>query len=405
MTSTEVNSSNAGVPTGTSASPLRILHVDSEKSWRGGQQQVFSLMQGLRERGHEQRLVTPLQSHLGVRAREAGFAVEEFDLIGWYDPRIFGIFKQIIANFQPTLVHAHSGNGQAIAHMTCRKSHPIVVTRRVDFAVKKNPLSRWRYRSPGTRYIAISNAVKNVLRDAGVPDDRITIVHSGVDPTRASGGIGTALRPAFLGDREGPVVGYVGAIVDHKNPLLLAEAARLIDRDLPGLRVIYIGAGPIQDSPEWSEKVRATPSLFYETGWRADIAEVFASLDMFVMPSVEEGLCTSLLDAQAAGVPCIVTAAGGMVEIVRDGINGLVVPSRDAKALSEAIMRLAGDDALRAKFRAAGPEVVRERFTLDAMVAGNEACYMKIRDEVETGRFQGIAPRVYEKPASDERTG
>lgn len=384
---------------------MRILHIDSEKSWRGGQQQVFSLMQGLREKGHEQRLVTPLQSHLGVRAREAGFQVDEFDLIGWYDPRIFGLFKHIITEFQPTLVHAHSGNGQAIAHMTCRKTHPVVVTRRVDFAVKRNPLSLWRYRSPGTRYIAISNAVKQALRSAGVPEERITIVHSGVDSTRASGGVATALRPAFLGDREGPVVGYVGAIVEHKNPLLLAEAARIIDTDYPGLRIVYIGSGPIQDTPEWAEKVRSTPSLFYEAGWRADVADVFASLDIFVMPSVEEGLCTSLLDAQAAGVPCIVTAAGGMVEIVRDGVNGLVVPSRDPAALAAAIARLAGDEKLRAKFRAAGPVVVKERFTIEAMVAGNEAFYKKIKAEVDAGRFHGIAPRARVEPKTDAERG
>jgi len=393
-----VTKDSAGLPTGAPAKPLRILHIDSEKSWRGGQQQVFSLMQGLRERGHEQALVTPLQSHLGVRAREAGFRVDEYELAGWYDPRVFGFFKQVFAGFPPDIVHAHSGNAHSIAHMTCRKTHPIVVTRRVDFAVKKNALSLWRYRSPGTRYVAISRAVKQVLVNAGVPEDRITIVHSGVDPSRASGGVGTALRPTFLGDREGPVVGYVGAIVDHKNPLLLAEAARIIDRDLPGLRVIYVGSGPIQETPEWAEKVRSTPSLFHEAGWRADVAEVFASLDIFVMPSVEEGLCTSLLDAQAAGVPCIITAAGGMVEIVQDGVNGLVVPSRDANALGRAILRLAGDETLRASFRAAGPEVVREKFTLDAMVAGNEAHYMKIRADVQSGRFRGIAPRTQPHP-------
>lgn len=364
---------------------MRVLHIDSERGWRGGQQQAFSLMSGLAARGCVQVLGTPEGSELGRRAGAAGIEVAEYRGLGWWDPRAGRVLRAAADRTGARIVHAHSANAHAIAHRVFGDTHPIVVTRRVDFAIRRNPFSLARYRHGGTHYIAISSAIRGMLLEAGVRPERIALVPSGIDPGRASGGRREALRGEFLGGREGPVVGFVGALVGHKDPMLLARAGVLLEGRLPGLRVVFVGAGEVAESPEWGFAVRGRRGLFLEAGWRQDIADVFAALDLFVMPSREEGLCTSLLDAQAAGVPCVVTAAGGMVDIVRDGENGLLVPVGDAGALARAIERLWRDGEARTRFAARGREVVRERFTVEAMVEGNLEVYRGIAGPAPLG--------------------
>lgn len=356
---------------------MRVLHLDSERTWRGGQQQVAWLVAGLARRGVAQDVAAPAGAELLVRLRRDGLVRgAEYTGAGAWDPRGVWAVREAAQAMDATVVHAHSGNAHTLAYRAFAGRLPIVVTRRVDFAIKTNWLSRAKYRSPAVHFIAISSAVRDALRAGGVPQERIALVPSGIDPARArSGPRGTAVRAELLGGAEGPLVGFVGALVEHKDPLTLARAAAPLARRLPGARVVFIGEGRLRAA---IESVASGAGIIHLAGHRADVPDCLAALDVFCMPSREEGLCTSLLDAQAAGVPCVITRAGGMIDIVTHESNGLVVPVGDAEALADALATLATDGARRERFAAAGRAIVDARFTTDAMVEGTLAVYRRV---------------------------
>lgn len=357
---------------------MRILHIDTEKGFRGGENQVMALMRGLATRGIEQALVAAPGEELARRAREEGFAVHEKPAAPDWAPSSSKFLRQLVATHGITLAHAHTGNAHTLAWRALGGRLPIVVTRRVDFAVKRNPLSRRKYRTPGVHFIAISRGVAEVLRAGGVAPERIDLVPSGIDPERFRGAEGRArLRAEWHVEEPGPVVGFVGAYVDHKDPLNLVEAALLAD--LPQTtKFVLVGEGNQRPALEAAIRSHVLGDRVLLTGWREDVGDCLAAFDLFVMPSKLEGLCTSLLDAQAVGLPCVACAAGGIPDIIRDGENGLLVPPRDPRALADAITRLWNSVEMQQRFRAAGPFTVQQHFTIDRMVEGTLAVYERL---------------------------
>lgn len=253
------------------------------------------------------------------------------------------------------------------------------MTRRVDFGIRKNPLSRRKYRAPNVHLIAISRGVREVLVQGGVPPGRIEIVPSGVDPKRFAGAQGRDEWRRRWGVREpGPVVGVVGSYVDHKDPLNLIRATPYLVESLPGVRVVFVGEGELRPAMEAEARRLGLSGNVILTGWQQEVGDCLAAMDLFVMPSKLEGLCTSLLDAMAAGLPCVATTAGGIPDIVQDGRTGLLVPPGDPKALADAIKRLWSDAPLRKELRDRGPRHVAENFSVEKMVEGTLNCYHKI---------------------------
>lgn len=357
---------------------LRVLHLDSERTWRGGQQQTAWLMEGLAHAGITQDLVAPAENPLHRVADELGIfsrTIEAGPLPGYVSWRKL---RALSEEFNPTIIHAHAARAHGFAVRGFAGRVPVLSTRRVDFAIKRNWWSRRKYLAAGQDYIAISNAIGRILCAAGIAENRIHLVPSGVDLSRARSGDRGKLRPRWLPTGSGPLIGFVGALVEHKAPWLLVEALPAVLDALPDARVVFIGEGPLREKLQEMAHTRGIADRVLITGWRDDVPDALAALDLFVMPSQEEGLCTSLLDAQAAGIPSVITAAGGMVDIVEDGVNGLVVPIGAAAALSRAIIRLWQGAEDRAAFAAAGRARVEARFTREAMVRGNVEVYERI---------------------------
>lgn len=349
---------------------MKILHIDTEKGFRGGEGQVMTLLRGLAARGIDQALMAAEGEELARRA-----SAEGFDVIG-----VSSLTKALPSRAKAPsgfdLVHAHTGNAHTLALKLFAGRAPILVTRRVDFPVKRNYFSRRKYTHPQVHFIAISNAIAEVLKQGGVDPARIAVVPSGVDPTRFRGATGRdRLRREWSIEEPGPVIGFIGAYVDHKDPLNLIRAAAKATTLPRTARFVFVGEGQLRAAMEEQVRRLNVGNRVLLTGWREDIGDCLAAFDMFVMPSKLEGLCTSLLDAQAVGLPCVACAAGGIPDIITEGENGLLVPPQNAETLSEAIERLWNNEAMRAKFHAEGPRVVEARFSIERMVQGSIDIY------------------------------
>lgn len=354
--------------------PMRIVHIDTEKGWRGGENQLFLLARGLADRGHENLVVAQPDSALAQRARDAGLEVAEIAMGGEWDLIARRRLRAAVRRFNAHLVHAHTAHAHALGlGAVARPGLPpfLVVSRRVDFPVGKTFFSRRKYLAPCARFIAISNGVALALADGGVAADRIRIVHSGVDPHRFSA---TATGERFRAEMGwGPdcfVVGNVAALVDHKGHVFLLEAARRVLDQAPHARFCVAGQGELRAELERRRDELDLGDRFRFLGQRDDIEECLKGFDLFALSSRLEGLCTSVIDAMWVGAPVVATRTGGVPDLVRHEATGLLVAPCDGAALAEAITRMINAPALRRRLAEQARMEVIERFTADRMVEG-----------------------------------
>ena len=357
------------------------LHIDTARTWRGGQNQVLLTVLGMRALGHRAMLVAHAEGELRQRAREGLELIAlaprtEMDLSAAW--RLSRLIKQL----GPDVVHAHDPHGVAMAALALSMSTqlakpPLVAARRVDFHLKGNALSRWKYRQVDC-FICASEAVRRMLVADGVPAARAVTVHEGIDLGHVDAAPAADLHADLWLPHGSPIVGNVAALVPHKGQRHLIEAAAIVVTRVPDARFVIAGEGELRPVLERQIKEHHLEKHVFLTGFRPDILSVHKGFDIFVMSSVTEGLGTSLLDAMACGKPIVATTAGGMPEVVEDGATGLVVPPRDHQAMAAAIVKLLTSPDLRARMGAAGLARVRARFSVERMVQDTLEIYRRV---------------------------
>lgn len=357
------------------------LHIDSARTWRGGQNQVLLTVLGLRALGHRAMLVTHPAGELRQRAREGLDLIPlapatEMDLSAAW--RLSRLVKQL----KPDVIHAHDPHGVAMAALALSMSTqlakpPLIASRRVDFHIKGNALSRWKYRQVDC-FVCASDAIRKMLIADGVPATYVVTIHEGIDLAHVAAAPPADLHAELWLPHHAPIVGNVAALVPHKGQRHLVEAAAIVVTQVPDARFVIAGEGELRASLERQIRERRLEKHVFLAGFRPDILSVHRGFDIFVMSSVTEGLGTSLLDAMACGKPVIATTAGGMPEVVADGESGILVPPRDDAALAAAIVRLLKDPPLRAAMGAAGERRVRERFSSERMVQDTLDLYKRV---------------------------
>jgi glycosyltransferase involved in cell wall biosynthesis len=296
-------------------------------------------------------------------------------------------FARLLKRLAPDVIHAHDPHGIAMASLALTlgatpKNAPgrmpaLVASRRVDFHLKGNSFSRWKYRQVDC-FIAASRAIQQMLIGDRVPAERTVTVHEGIDVEHVIAAPPVNVHEAFFLPHGAPIVGNVAALVPHKGQRYLIEAAHLVVREVPDARFIILGEGELRGHLEKQVHEHHLEKHVLLPGFRTDVLGCIKGFDLFAMSSVTEGLGTSLLDAMACARPIVATTAGGIPEIVQDGATGLLVPPRDAAALASAIVRALKDAALRKRFADAGFARVQERFTVERMVAETARVYARV---------------------------
>ncbi|HEY8551224.1 MAG TPA: glycosyltransferase [Vicinamibacterales bacterium] len=361
---------------------MLTLHIDTARTWRGGQNQALLTVLGLRSLGHRTVLVAHPRGELRRRASEGP------DLIplaprGELDLAAAWRLARILRGLKPAIVHAHDPHGvamgaAAIGYGTVGTPAPILVaSRRVDFALRLNALSRWKYRQVRA-FLCASECIRQMLLAQGMPADRVVTVHEGIDLQHVDAAPPVSVRETFWLPHNAPIVGCVGALVEHKGHRHLIRAAAQIVHELPDARVVILGEGELR--PELTQLIRelGLERHVLLPGFRPDVLSLMKTFDVFVMPSITEGLGTSVLDALACRRPVVASRVGGIPEVVEDGVTGLLVPPRDPDLLAEAIVRLLQDRELADRLASTGRQRVEERFTAERMVEETVAVYRRL---------------------------
>lgn len=348
------------------ARPLRVLHLNSERGWRGGERQTLWLARGLRDMGHESVLAAWPGSPLAERGAGAGLSVIPAQPRFPVDPvSAIGLGR---ASRGFDVLHAHTGNALTQGALAPRPASSALVTvKRVDRPAHAGMLTRWKY-SRCDAVIAVSGFVRQQLIDEGAPADRVVVVPDGVDLTRVMAPVPVEQLRA-LGVREGlPLIVMVAALVPVKDPLVFVRAIASASRLGTGFQALLVGDGELGPAVRAERDRLGLHGTLHLAGWQDHTDGFVAAADVLVLTSLGEGQGSILLDAMQCGLPVVATRAGGIPDMVEDGATGFLLPTGDADAIGEALARLCADEALRRRMGAAG-RLRAQGFSLERTVA------------------------------------
>lgn len=369
---------------------MNVLHLDTGTEWRGGQQQVLYLTQGLQEMGVISVVATPAGSPLATQLRRRNLPVIEIPYAAPYAPRSVRGVQKILAERAWNILHMHTSHAHTLGFLALRLPPPktfhkpaFVVSRRVDFVPHGDPLSRLKYTSGGQFFVCVSEAIRRVLEEYGVPARSLYVVRSGVSvPRRPRADERSQLRGALGIEAERFLLGAIGELVPHKGHRYLLEAFATVRASLPAAHLVVIGGGELEQSLKAQAAELGLNGSVTFTGFRPDAASYLPAFDLFVHSSVEEGLGTSILDAEAAGLPIVATRAGGIPEAVLEGESALLVQPGDPESMASAILELGRDADRRAAMGDAGARFVAQAHSDRRMVEETFAAYQDILGKI-----------------------
>ncbi len=361
-----------------------VLHINTERTWRGGESQVLYLLTGLRAAGHRVCAAALPGSALAKRCRDSGFEVFEVGMAGDLDVGGASRLARFARAREFSILHAHTARAHAIGLLARLMGAPqrLVVTRRLDFPISSHILSRLKYRSRRVDlYLAVAGVIRDMLVAAGVPPAKVRVVNSSIDLARFEESrtrraeIGEACRRELGLPPGAQVVGNVAALAGHKSQRDLVEAMTVLLKDIPEAHLVIVGEGEERANLEGQSRALGLTSRIHFAGFRSDVPRLLAAFDVFAMSSRLEGFCNSVLEAFAVGVPVVATRAGGLPEMVLDGETGLLTPVGDPPALARAAERLLRDRVLAERLSRAGRALVESEYTVEKMVERTRLAY------------------------------
>ncbi len=358
---------------------LTVVHVEAGMHLYGGALQVFYLLRGLANKPVRCILVCPEGSAIAEAARDVVDKVYEMPMKGDLDIGFIRRLKWVLKEEQADLVHLHSRRGADVLGGLAAKWAGVnsICSRRVD-----NPESPWVARFKYRLYdqvITISNGIREVLISEGVPADKVLCVHSAVDVERFDQ---PAEREWFIETLGLPhnsrVLAVIAQLIYRKGHRHLFAALPEVIAQHPDIQVLLFGKGPLADELQQQIVQQGLSDHVRLIGFRDDLHRVMPNLYAVVHPADMEGLGVSLLQAAAAGVPLIGTRAGGIPEIVRDGENGILVAPQNVAQLRDALLKMLANESQARAWGEQGKQIVKEEFSIEAMVEGNFKVYQSL---------------------------
>lgn len=376
------------------SSSLHILHADFHRGWGGQPARILMLSLGLGQRGHQVVIAAPTGSILAQRAREAG--------IETFEEACFLKSKHVASALRDAvklarlcrhrgfdLIDAHGSQdlwAAALGRRIAGRRFPLVFTRHNTKAVADHVFNRILYRRVIDHLIVASDSVlqryQPFFRRGDLSLDRVSVVHSSYWEDRFHPGVdGTRVRrEIFGGDGPDPIlVGFIGRLVPDKGGMHFLRAAARLVPEFPQVRFLLAGRGTEEANLKAAARELGIGERVRFLGFREDVPEITAALDLSVLPSVDCDASSAVLkEAMAVGRPVVATSIGGAAEIVRHGETGLLVPPGDAVALADAIRQILSRPDRGRALGVRGRQRVRAEFTQDRLVEGTLEAYRKV---------------------------
>ena len=338
---------------------IRVLHISTAKTWRGGENQIFHLIKATQDK-IETHLLSPESALLSKRANELSITQHTFVKRGGLSFSASNQIKSICSEYNIDVVHAHDAHAHTyvyIAGLLGNKSQ-IIVTRRVDFRPSQFSLFKYNYRKV-KKVVTVSNYIGEILMERGVKKSKLKTIYSGISLENKKGN--GSLHTELDWGNDNKIIGFVGASVDHKNPLLFLKVAKSLLQVDPALRFLMCGQdGELTDSLDEYIRSNHLSESVVHVGFQNDIQKIWNSLDILLVTSKMEGLGSSVLEAMSYGVPVISSIVGGLPEIIHHHQNGLLCSPDDEADFIQNVILILNDHKLRAQIIERASEYVKD---------------------------------------------
>lgn len=369
---------------------FRILHTDSSSGLGGQELRIVSEAKGMVARGHQVVIAAPFNSQLAQLASQEGIPSEGIPVgpDGWR--RLVPCFLRCMTRYRIQVVHTHGSQDSWTASFAGRlsKEKPLIVRARH----KSTPISpSFRH---GVLYRHLPHAVvttgefvrRQFIQHHQLHPDSVFSIPTGVDLQRFRPGTPSAgLRESLGIEEKAPMVGTVTFLRHEKGIHILIEAVGLLKDRFPHLRCLIVGIGPEYSNLHALIRQHRLDSMVVFAGLRNDIPALLSLLDIFVLPSLEEGMPQSLTQALAMECPVVASEVGAVPEVIRNGHTGLLVPANNPQALAEKMDFLLFHPEQGKRMGQAGRNVIEQDYSFDRMLDQTEQLYVRLWEK-RTGR-------------------
>lgn len=323
---------------------MKVLHLSSERSWRGGEQQIAYLIDELEQKGVENIVACKKKSAFESYCKNNQIPfinppfANEFDLFSAWEIRNF------CKEFKINIVHMHSGHAHAIGVWSSLLGNParLILSRRVDFPIKNNWFSKYKYNyAKIEKIICVSEAIQKITQLGLNKPDKCVVVHSGIDLKKFKNTEKKfILHHEFGLSKEIPTIANISAIAPHKDYFTFVNTVEVLIKKEFKANFLIIGDGSERKKIEQYVIGKGLENHIIFTGFRNDIPKILKDIDLLLITSKTEGLGTTILDAFANEIPVVATNAGGIPEVVIHEQTGLLASVGDFNLLAEHVRTL-----------------------------------------------------------------
>lgn len=330
---------------------VKILHIVTALSWRGGEQQVAYLLDELRVQA-DQFVLCSQDSKMEAHCIKKGIEHFSQKKRSGFDLAYAKKIKKLCNRFSIDLIHVHDAHAHTFAILAADfygNKTGIILSRRVDFPIKDKWSSRHKYNHKSIKKIlCVSKAIQEITARGIKDKSKLETVYSGIDLDKFSQANGVFRKELDIREDQF-LIGNTSALADHKDYFTFLDVAEKVALKNETARFVVLGDGPMKkEIQDYAESKQLQGKLTF-TGFRTDVPQILSDLDCFLITSKTEGLGTSILDAFACEVPVVATKAGGIPELVVNGETGLLLPVKGVDSIVEAVLELMSDKELQIK--------------------------------------------------------
>ncbi len=359
---------------------MKILHLSSEPSWRGGEQQIAYLMEELNGLGVENIIACRKHSAFEDYSHQQRWTSYSLPFTGSIDFSTIRSIKSISRQEGVNLIHMHSAKSHSLAVLAhvLGNPTPLLLSRRVDFPIRSNRFTQWKYNHPAIKKIlCVSHAIEQIVRASIKNPDRCLTIYDGINIHRFSQPT-NYLRQTYQVPEDTLIIGNTSALAAHKDYFTFINTAQVFQQYHIPARFFIMGEGPQREEIKNYITQKNLQDTITMTGFLNHLPEVLPELDIFLMTSVTEGLGSSVLDAFACRIPVVATRAGGIPEMVLHQQTGLLANTQDAPTLAQHLYTIAADISLKNNLTANAYERLLSHFTKEKMAAATLKVYQEV---------------------------
>jgi len=370
---------------------MKVLHLISSGGMYGAENVVAALARDLAQMGCATCLGVFDNAHrpqniVADQFEARGLSVVRIPCRGRADRRTVQAIRETAQQEQVHIFHSHGYKADIYGYLACRRLNlPMVATRhshlwtRQTAAIRLYEFLDALFLRRFDAVVAVSDPIADEARRAGIAAQKITTINNGIDAS-CFGSAWPSLAEE-INKRDKLLIGTVGRLVSPKGIDSFLRAAREVVKQIPDTLFVIVGDGPDRGKLETLARGLGIGANVLFTGSRSDMPSVYASLDIFVLPSLSEGMPMVVLEAMASRKPVIATDVGAVSKLVIPGQTGMLVPAADTERLTQAMLLLAQDSNLRSRMGRAGEALVREQFSSRGMAPKYMAVYERLLEQ------------------------